>query len=493
MKITYLILLTLVFSGVNNLSLAQEPDFSGELPEVREIFVGSGNDRMVYFKIDINPMNGVKSLEYIVVNSANPEEKKQVVKSKPEFAKGSQLSYERLFVHGDFIYEIHTLKGFSSDPKIAIIKRELATLKEVGEHLELEGFEATFAKADDEGFYFFSKTNLYRISLDLTVIWKKEYAMFSDYDVRLSAIEVDDNQNVLMTVSVDAKVKTKFFGSTPPRKSSLLFIITDIKGDDPKLISPEIPESITVQAARFNYDVTAKQLKGLFITATEPNSNPESYLSKGIGYTFIKWDEEGSVINHEKHNFSFTDFLDADMQKCLQTVGLKAEKCDLDRWLAYQGFSNIRFLENGNVFFIATSMGKYNGELENSKMMFVLSPEGKMVWQKMLPYSSNGIYRNTDFYISDGKAHLLIQDFIKSFETGSYAYSLINSPASGKTVCLSERVLDLETGNELSSKSIPNPSEKFMPTAVIYNKNNKVIVRYSFTGKNLERFLSINY
>ncbi|WP_430402544.1 hypothetical protein [Fluviicola sp.] len=493
MKITYFILLTFLFSGVSNLSHAQEPIFSAELPEVREIFVGASNDKMIYYKEDVNLITNSKIVEYIVVNTANPEEKKMTVKSKPEFSKTTRIVFDRMFVQGDFVYEIHEIYDYNSVIGVGIVKRELATLKQVGEVLELNDYDATFAKSDGEGFYFFSKTNLYRIDLDLNVIWTKKYEMFEDYSVRLSAIEVDDNQNVLMTVSVDAKVKTKFFGSTPPSKSSLLFIITDIIGGDPKVISPEIPESITVQAARFNYDEKSKQLKGLFITATEPNSNPESYLSKGIGYTFIKWDDEGSVVSHEKHNFSFTDFLDEGMQKCLQTIGLKSEKCDLDRWLAYQGFSNIRFLKNGNVFFIATSMGKYNGELENSKMMFVLSPEGKMIWQKMLPYSSNGIYRNTDFYIADNKVHLLIQDFTKSFETGKYIYNIINSPANGKTICLSERVLDLETGNELSDKSFANPTDKFMPTAVIYNKNNKVIVRYSFTAKNREQFLSINY
>jgi hypothetical protein len=491
MKITNLILLTLFFVSVNNLSLAQEPDFSAELPEVREIFVGANNDQMVYFKVDINPMNGVRSIEYISVNSTNPQEKKRVTKSKPEFAKGSQLSYERLFVYGDFIYEIHTLKGFSSDTKIAIVKRELSTLKEVGDHLELEDFEARFAKADDEGFYFFSKTNLYRIDLDLKVIWKKEYAMFSDYDVRLSAIEVDDNLNVLMTVSVDAKVKTKFFGSTPPRKSSLLFIITDIKGNDPKLISPDIPESITVQAARFNYDEEAKKLTALFITAKEVGANPG--FAKGFAYTFLKWDDEGSVVYHEKHDFVFNDFMDEEMKKNIPIMGVKPEKCNFDQWLRYPDFSNIRFLENGNVLFVATSLGKYVGEMENSKVMFVLSPEGKLVWQKMLPYSSNALYLNTDFFIADNKIHFLIQDFVKSYESGSYAYNIINSPVNGKTVGLSERVLDMETGAEVSNKLFPNPSEKFIPTAVIYNKNKKVIVRYSFTGKNLERFLSINY
>ncbi|MNE37321.1 hypothetical protein D3C80_1311690 [compost metagenome] len=126
-------------------------------------------------------------------------------------------------------------------------------------------------------------------------------------------------------------------------------------------------------------------------------------------------------------------------------------------------------------------------------MMFVLSPEGKMIWQKMLPYTSNGLYRDANFYISENKVHLLVQDFIKSFETGTYAYKAINSPVSGKTVSLSERVLDLETGTELSSKLIPNPSEKFIPTAVLYNKNKKLIVRYSLTGKNLEQFLTITY
>lgn len=495
MKNTYFILsMLLFFLGSSHSTIAQESEFSGELREVRETFLGSKGNKMVYCKENVNGITSIESIEYIVVNTANPEEKKETIKSKPKFAKSNLSAFRRVFVQDDYIYEVHDLlQGLNTTVGIGIVKRQLSDLEQVGNTLEIDGETASFAKSDEDGFYMFSSPNLYRVNLDLAILWKKEYAMFLDADVRLNAIEIDDNQNVLMTVAVDAKTKTKFFGSTPPRKSSLLFIITDVEGGDPRVISPEIPESIAVQAARFNYDDKSKHLKGLFITAKEPNKNSESYLSMGIGYTYLQWDDEGSVVSFEKHIFSFNDFLDADMKKCLETIGLKAEKCDLDRWLAYQNFSKIRFLDNGNVFFIATSMGKYNGELENSKMMFVLSPEGKMVWKKMLPYSSNGIYRNTDFYISGNQVHLLIQDFVKAFETGKYVYSIINSPANGKTICLTERVLDLETGNELAVKSIPNPSEKFMPTAVIYNKNNKVIVRYSFTGKNLERFLSINY
>ncbi len=489
MKNTYIITCALFFLSFAHRSISQESTISAELPEVREEFVGATEDKMIYCNQLINPMNSVVTAEYITVNTKNPEEKKKTFKAKTEFNSNSPMSLTRLFVEGGHIYEVY----LSTDYKLlGVIKRDMNTLKEVGEHLELNDTGCKFVKGDEDGFYLFSGIKLYRISLDLQVLWSREYEMFKDNSVSLSSMEIDDNRNVLMTVSVDEKVKSKFFGSTP-RRSSLLFVITDPEGNDPDIISPEIPESMAVQAARFNYDDASKQLKGLFITAKEPNSNPESSFIKGIGYVFLKWNKEGVVISHEKHDFSFTDFLDENMKKCLESAGLKPEKCELNKWLTYRQYSNIRFLENGNVFFVATSLGKYIGEMENSKMMFVLSPEGKMIWQKMLPYTSNGLYRDANFYISENKVHLLVQDFIKSFETGTYAYKAINSPVSGKTVSLSERVLDLETGTELSSKLIPNPSEKFIPTAVLYNKNKKLIVRYSLTGKNLEQFLTITY
>lgn len=485
MKTAYFILLTLLFSGFNKLSLAQEPVFSGELPEVREEFVGSTEDRMVYSNPIVNGITGKVTIEYIVVNTKNPDEKKKTTKPKVTLSEGGS-SIKRLLVQGKFIYEF-----YEAASSISVIKRSLETLEQEGSVLELKDYPFKYAKCDEGGLYLFSQTKLYRIDLELKLVWTRDYEMFNDVNVRLTSIEIDDNLNVLMTVAVDEKVKTKFFGSTPPAKSSLLFIITNPEGEEPKVISPEIPESMTVQAARFNYNDETKKLSGLFITAKEVGANPG--FAKGLAYTFLRWNDEGSIVNHEKHDFIFNDFMDEDMKKNIPVMGVKPEKCDFDRWLRYGDFVNIRFLKNGNVIFVATSLGKYIGEMENSKVMFVLSPDGKLMWQKMLPYSSNALYLNADFFISENTIHFLIQDFVKSFESGSYQYAIINAPATGKSVCLSERVFDLENGNELSNKSIANPSEKFMPTKVIYNRENKAIIRYSFTARNLEQFLSISY
>ncbi|MGV3612088.1 MAG: hypothetical protein ACO1N0_14110 [Fluviicola sp.] len=485
MKNTYFLCLLFIFSGIAHLSYSQEIQFSEELPEVREEFVGATEDKMIYSKPIVNGMTGKVSIEYITVNTKNPEEKKKTTKPKIDFTEGG-ASIKRLLVQGNFIYEFYESAG-----SIAVVKRSLETLEQSGSIFEERDPAFKYAKCDDDGLYLCSQTKLYRLDLDLKQVWKRDYEMFNDVNVRLTSIEIDDNLNVLMTVAVDEKVKTKFFGSTPPARSSLLFIITNLEGEEPTVISPEIPESMTVQAARFNYNAKDKKLSGLFITATEVGANPG--WVKGFAYTFLKWDGEGSVVNHEKHDFVFNDFMDEDMKKNMPAIGVKPEKCDFDKWLRYPDFSNIRFLENGNAIFVATSIGRYVGEMENSKVMFVLSPEGKLIWQKMLPYSSNALYLNADFFISDNQLHFLIQDFVKSFESGSYKYMMINAPATGKSICLSERVFDLENGNELSNKFIANPSEKFMPTKVIYNKNGKAIVRYSFTGKNLERFLTFNY
>ncbi len=485
MKNTYFISLIFILSGLTNLSHSQEIQFSAELPEVREEFVGATEDKMIYSNPITNGMTGKVSIEYITVNTKNPEEKKKTIKPKTDFSEGG-ASIKRLLVQGNFIYEFYESTG-----SIAVVKRSLETLEQEGSVFEERASTFKYAKADPEGLYLCSKTKLYRIDLDLKLVWTRDYDMFNDNGVRLTSIEIDDNLNVLMSVAVDQQVKTKFFGSTPPAKSSLLFIITNLEGEEPKMISPEIPESMTVQALRFNYNDETKKLSGLFITAKEVGANPG--FAKGFAYTFLKWDDEGSIVNHEKHDFVFNDFMDEDMKKNIPAIGVKPEKCDFDRWMRYPDFANIRFLENGNVLFVATSLGKYIGEMENSKVMFVLSPDGKLIWQKMLPYSSNALYLNADFFISDNSLHFLIQDFVKSFESGSYKYAIINSPATGKTVCLSERVFDLGSGNELSNRSIANPSEKFMPTKVIYNRENKAIVRYSFTSRNLEQFLTIPY
>jgi len=486
MKITYLILLTLLFSGLSTLVYSQEPIFSSELSEVREIFVGASNDKMIYYKEDINLMTNSKLVEYIVVNTANPEEKKVTLKSKPEFSKRTQVVFDRMFVQGDFIYEIHQIHDYNSVVAVGIVKRELATLNQVGKILELNDFGATFAKSDEDGFYFFSKTNLYRIDLDLNLIWTKKYEMFEDYNVVLNNIEVDDNLNVLMSVAIKENVKVKFFGSTPPAKSSLLFIITDLLGEQ-HVISPEIPQSVYSKYARFNYSEKKKQLEGLFLTAAASNV--------GIGYLYIKWDSEGEIIVTDNHNFSFQEFVDEDLKKYAESAKFSTEKYDFKQ-LGLGYTSHIRFLENGNVLYISHALQGFIGELEGSKLVFMLSPEGKVLWTKMIPLNTDVMYKKGDFYIADAKLHFLIMEYSQEYETGGYVFAPVNShtPLTGKTVLMAERIIDLGTGKEISNKPlIANPSEKFYPSAVIYNKDKKVIVRYSYTVKNRERFLSINY
>jgi hypothetical protein len=90
--------------------------------------------------------------------------------------------------------------------------------------------------------------------------------------------------------------------------------------------------------------------------------------------------------------------------------------------------------------------------------------------------------------------HFLIREFIASYENGGYVFKYFRSMVNGKTVVLAERVIDLENGQEVSNQPlIANPSEKFHPVEVIYNKDHKVVVKYSFPGKNLERLLVIKH
>lgn len=475
-----LIAFIFILFGFISFSNSQELSFTSGLPEVRENFVGSFGNKMIYSVANQALMSSAVSLEYLVVNSSSPSEKKVKVKPQVKLSKGNVL-YKKIQVQGNFIYEFYNILYYPAveSQGIAIVKRDLETMNQVGETVEILGEAHRFSKSDDEGFYLFSKNMLYRYDLDLTQLWSKKYEMFDDLNVKLNNIEIDDNLNMLMSISITENVKEKMFGYTPPAKSSLIFIITDLMGEV-KVIAPEIPREMYVNQARFNYNDETKQLAGLFIVGGEEK-----------GYVFAKWNIDGSILTTENHDFKFSEFLDDDLKKYASVYKIDLEKINFS---GISSSASIRYLENGNILYIMHEIYTSSAELSNSRAILLISAKGELLWNRIIPYNSNRLYRGTDFYIHNDQLHFLINEFTESYSSGNYEAKSFNYPVNGKTVLLADRAIDLKTGDEISNKPlIANPSEKFIPTKVIYNQREKVIVRYSNTGKNLEQFLTIKF
>nr|WP_294858430.1 hypothetical protein [uncultured Fluviicola sp.] len=471
---------------------SQELEFTEEFPETSGKFIGVSDEKVISYKKNHTAIPDLTTLEYGIMDPANPE-KKQLLLSQPKFTKGTGVSFNRLFLQGDFIYELHVIKDKDRTIGIGIIKRVLSNLQEVLGSLELDEWEVNFDESDPEGFYLLSSINLYRINLNLEVVWKKGFESFSDKNIRLNNIEVDNRLNLIMSLSVNKNTTIHFQDSIPVSKSELFLIITDKSGTQ-KLIKPKVPESIYVKYARFNYHNEDRELIGLFLTSESVKAPPPKKIYLGIGYAYFRWNDDGGIITARNHAFSLREFTDENLKKYAEYYRFKTEKEGFSRTNYNVTTSHVKFLGNGNVLYISHTLMGVVAPLQGSKLVYLLSPDGDVLWTKLIPLNDNELYWSGDFFIDDNKLHFLIREFIASYEKGKYDFKFIRSMVNGKTVLLADRVVDLENGQEISNQPlIANPSEKFHPQGVIFNQDKKIVVRYSSPSNKLERLLLINY
>lgn len=491
MRHTYLITaFSFLFIYINT-CFSQELEFTEEFPEITEKFIGVSNEKVVYYKKNHSAISDLNTLEYVIVNPANLE-KKTVLLSQPKFTKGTGISFNRLFLEGDFIYELHLIKDKDRTIGIGIVKRALSTLKEVGVPLELDEWEVSFEESDPEGFYLLSSINLYRINLNLEVVWKNGFKLFADKNIRLEKVEADNQSNVIMSLTVKKKTTFHFLDSMTVSKSDLFLIVTDKLGVQ-KLIKPHVPDSVFIKYAKFSYNNENSELVGMFLTSEPVKAPPPKKIFLGIGYAYFKWNDAGEILVSKNHAFSFKEFMDENLRKYAEYYHFKPEKNDFERLNYNVSTSHVEFLENGNVLYISHTLIGFLTPLEGSKLIYLLSPEGELLWTKLIPLNDNELYWSGDFFITDNKLHFLIREFSESYEKDAYVFKIIRSMVNAKTVLLAERVVDLENGQEISNQPlVRNPSEKFHPVDVLYNKDKKVVFRYLFPAKNLERLLVIS-
>jgi hypothetical protein len=473
-------------------SFSQELEFTEEIPETFGKFIRISNENTICYKVNHSAISDLNTLEYSIVNPKNLVQKEQVL-SQPKFSKGIAASFDRLFLIGDFIYEVHLIKSKEGIVGTGIIKRELSGLKEVGNALELDEWEVSFEESDREGFYLFSSINLYRINLNLEIVWKREIELFSDKNIQLNNIEVDNQLNLIMSLSVKKNATIHFLDSISVSKSDLFLVVTDKFGMQ-KLIKPKVSESVFVKYARFNYNNEEGELIGMFLTSELVKAPPPKKIYLGIGYAYFRWNDAGEIVTTKNHAFSLSEFTDENLKKYAEYYHFRPEKEGFTRTNYNVSTSHVKFLENGNVLYVSHTLMGVVTQLQGSKLIYLLSPEGEVLWTKLIPLNDNELYWSGDFFIADNKLHFLIREFAASYEKGKYDFKFIRSMVNGKTVLLSERVIDMENGQEISNQPlIANPSEKFHPQNVIYNQDKKVIVRYSSPGDKLQRLLMISY
>lgn len=492
MRQTYLMTTLLFLFLQTGICFSQELEFTEELSETVGKFIRINTENAIFYKVNHSTISDLNTLEYTIVNPKDPAKKESVL-SQPKFSKGAISSFDHLFLAGDFIYEIHLIKSKDGIVGTGIVKRGLSGLKEIENVLELDEWEVSFEENDREGFYLLSSSNLYRISLNLEIRWKREFALFSDKNIRLNNIEVDKQLNLIISLSFKKNTTIHFQDSVSVSKSDLFLIITDKFGMQ-NGIKPKVSDDIFVKYARFNYLNEAGELVGMFLTSELVKAPPPKKIYLGIGYAYFRWNDAGEILTTKGHAFSFSEFTDENLKKYAEYYHFRPEKEGFDRTNYNVSTSHVEFLENGNVLYISHTLMGVVTQLQGSKLIYLLSPEGELIWTKLIPLNDNELYWSGDFFITDNKLHFLIREFVASYEKGKYDFKFIRSMVNGKTVLLADRVIDMENGQEVSNQPlVANPSEKFHPLDVIYNNNNKVIVRYSSPGNKLERLLVINY
>jgi hypothetical protein len=489
-KTSTLLLIITTISTIN--SFSQNLTFTDVIPEIREKFVTYHGNTILYYNHYSDFTNSLNKLEYLSANASAPAEK--VVKYTPKidvdgFNRGVVA---KIFVNQEgFLFEVHILYNMSGTSSVLIVKRELEGFKEI-KRLLLSEADVKFCANNNETIFIIGQTNYYQLDFDLNIGMSKPFDIFSNTEVNIKAdtAKLDEQSNIIMPLFISNPEKFSLFGRTTKPKSALFLAIFDNEGEI-SVISPELPGTIYHRYSRFNYDSKKNELSGLFIT-NDPTEKGE-FIGKGFKYLYLRWNKEGEILDNGEHKFSFAEFKNKELIEYSNLVKFNPDDFEF-KFVDYSTPGNIEFLDDGSALYITDLLNGLPGKIFNSKLLFMVSPKGELLWNRILPFSNSEIYKKTSYIIKDDKLHYLIFDYSANYTGDQYVPKITSGKFTGLLSSLTERIIDLKTGEILSNKILTHTkSDDFTPYKFVLKDLNNLIFKYSYTQRNNEQYLKIEY
>lgn len=331
-----------------------------------------------------------------------------------------------------------------------------------------------------------------KYNYDFEEEWTKDFSITNQTSVNGVHVLVNDNDDLLVALTVSGELKPReSFKATEltARTSGLVFYILDEKGNE-LLISPEIDRKMQIRHFGLRYYPKQKEVVGFFML-----SNPgEEYTTSRNGYTYMKWNSEGSILTSDSKFFSVEDFTSDELNSFLSVQNKDYnEFLNKDGGLETLNFFKthlvIDFNENQEVVFAGTELYKLHvnnfkkapvNSVRGCQLVYKIDNDGGLDWLNFVPAKTS--YGKPYYY--QNNVYLFKSDFIENFSNGKHSF------ANDKgTATLSVQKINVETGETESFEPIYTIGKNDIINSNIRFENEKFVIQIRNPKKKTRKVL----
>lgn len=504
----YLISLLILIHFVGN-SFGQTIRITQDHPESGKLILGT-------WKTKIISSIGLSGI--FVVDTTDETLTRTQLLLCPKLPNKSEGWLLKAFVQGQFLYEIHYVASEKHLPlekgrRNFLVKRDLETLKIVSQkELPHAYLNLKFCKSDESGFSFClgdtdptvnperiyqPKLSLrkviprivYRYDFDLEQRWSFD---FSEYGYRsnkfMNEWNLDDEGNLFLPLFVkeDGKLDNRYLFE----RIDLLRI--DKTSGSVSSVELEVPEwDFEIGSTYFTSNPGDGITCRTIVTKRFGESLPQK---KKSGSYFLKWSTSGKIIDSKLEWFEYADLISNDNREYLTKLQLDAGEDHSFEVLSHNDC--YQMMPNGDVFFISDQVEDDSPQLLNSKLLFMISKEGKILWKKLMVYDEHRLYNFFSHHIDGPNLYFYSREYNENCQAGIYSFYPFSSMTDGRNINLYLRKIDLENGEVKSLLQIyPENTWWCEPEPfVFYDDARKLhIARFKNPKQNLEKMAIIKF
>nr|WP_294858429.1 hypothetical protein [uncultured Fluviicola sp.] len=488
----------------------------GQTIRITEDYPESGKFILGIWKTKIVSSTSLSGI-FVVDTAVQPAMRQEFLLS-PELPHKSEGWLLKAFVQGQFLYEIHYVaseKNVSLEKgrRNILVKRDIETLKIVSQkELPHAYLNLKFCKSDDSGFSFcLGDTDpavnpdrvyqpklshkkvipriIYRFDSDLDLKWSLDFA---EYDYRsnkfMNEWNVDEDGNLFLPLFVkeDGKLDNRYLFS----KIELLQI--DKRSGNVLSVELDVPEwDFEIGSTYFTLDSKKNITCNTIVTKRFGEGFPQK---KKSGFYFLRWSASGRILDSKLEWFEYAELISNDNREYL--TKLKLDESEDHSFEVLSHNDCYQMMPNGDVFFISDQVEDDSPQLLNSKLLFMVSTEGKILWKKLMVYDEHRLYNYFSHHIDGSNLYFYSREYNENCRAGIYSFYPFSTATDGTNINLYFRKIDLENGEVKSLLQIyPENTWWCEPEPFVFydELNNQHIARFKNPKKNLEKMAIIKF
>lgn len=324
--------------------------------------------------------------------------------------------------------------------------------------------------------------------------WRKDFSFINEEGISLDQISVDESDNLIVPIKMENQDR-KWAFKTRVIASSLAFYILTEAGED-MVISPEISQNVYPQNSKYRFFPKQKELVGFYQTSKIEQTKVNTTIT-GNGYSYFRWDEEGSIISEKHYYFTLDDLKNPSMDNFLKNY-----KKDYSIFTERKG--ELRRLISGGLISITDNQEVVYGtgsyliqenypsirhieEIKSCKFLYRIGNDGNLIWKNFIPDVADvSGFQHASISFSDETIVIATIENSNNFSSNGYKITNSKPYKKQKNPVLAIRKIDFKTGEiEYFEPVINNSEVKLLPgIRLLLDKKTKIYYFISYDEKN---------